>query len=133
MEHRNIAKFELCAFVSDNSPNAMAMILHPSEGEDFMITTSVAAAADIAQRLTEALQQIAKELKGGVSAPRSPELVVKYNAVQMHTDQGLAVAILLEGDRSKAPFYGIQNQTDARRFAALLTVAAESDAPKRAN
>lgn len=126
MDHRNIARFELCSFVADDSENAMSVIAHPKEGEPFMISFPVATGADIAQRLTEALQQIAKELQGSVSANVSPEGLVRYGVIPRKSDQDHPIELLIEGDRQRSPFLVALTRTDARRMGAMLMAEAEA-------
>lgn len=131
MDHRNVREFRLGGFVGDDSPNAMGMIMKDDHGEEFMITTSLAIAGQMSVQIEAALKQLAKD-GHVVSVPSVPERIVRYNAVAMHTDEGPAVEVLMEGDRSN-PLHGIMTQTDARRLSALLSIAAESSGPKRAN
>lgn len=131
MEHKNIRKFTLCSFVSDDSPNATAAILTTDAGEEFMITTSLAIAGEIAVKFGAALQQAAKEGQR-TQLPRVPERVVRYDATRDEGEQ-TAVLVVLEGDRSPSAFLGAMTPTDARRLGAKLMAEAESSSPKRAN
>jgi len=131
MDHKNIRNFKLCAFVNDNSPNAIAAILTMDTGDQFMITASLSIAGEISLRFREALQQATKE-GAHIQVPRSPERVLRYDATREAGDEP-AVHLFLEGDRSREAFLGALTLTDARRLGAKLMAEAESAGPKRAN
>lgn len=131
MDHKNIRNFKLCAFVNDDSPNAIAAILTTDTGDEFMITTSLTIAGEISLRFREALQQAVKE-GARVQVPRSPERVMRYDAIREAGDVP-AVHLFLEGDRSQEAFLGALTMTDARRLGAKLMAEAEPSGPMRAN
>jgi hypothetical protein len=124
IEHRNVRGFEFPAFVGDDSDNAFALIFVGRDGERFMVSMPRTIAAAIAEHLTAALQQLARE---GIPTETLaiPEQIVRYNARALRTQDGqAAVEMLLVGNRSARPFHSLQNQTDAKRLAYLILTAA---------
>jgi hypothetical protein len=131
MDHKNVRKFKMCAFVADDSPNAIAAILTTDAGEEFMISTSLAIAGEIAVNFGAALQQAARE---GQQTPiqRLPERILRFDAKREEGEETV-VMIVLEGNRSPSAFLGAMTPTDARRLGAKLMSEAVSPVPRRAN
>lgn len=133
MDHRNIKKFELTAFIpGDDSHNAWAAIVTTESGDQMLLSFSLVVAGQIFGQIEAAMQQVTQEGKR-VEIPSIPERVMAYNAVPMNTDAGLLVEILVQGDQSPRAFHGVMQPTAARSLAALLLGSAESSGPRRAN
>jgi hypothetical protein len=132
MDHKNIRGFQLTAFVpGDDSDNAWAAIVTDANGGQMLLSFPLTVAATIFAQLEAAMKQIARE-GADIPVPAIPEKVLRYNAAPLKSDGENLVEILIVGDRSQ-PLHCFQNQTDARRFSALLSAAAESSGPRRAN
>jgi hypothetical protein len=61
MDHKNIVSCHLTAFAGDESRNAFAMIVEAAEGETFTLSMPRTVALQVAEQLTAALLQLARD------------------------------------------------------------------------
>lgn len=125
MDHIKIEEFELAAFLADESDNAVALIAHPKERDEFMLAFPVVAAAELHGQLGAALESIGQQRGKPVPSPRIPERVARFSVREDQTRAGEKIVLmLLQGDRTMT-FFAAMPPIDARSLASELIAAAD--------
>jgi hypothetical protein len=131
VDSRIVASLEFINYVNaDGANSTMMAMFKDKDGKEFMLSMPFQAAADLATRFSEAFAQMQKQGKP-LKVPAIPERIQHYGATRVREFPG-EVLVTMDPDRSST-LLGRMQRDDARRLAALLTAAAEPEAPIRAN
>lgn len=123
--YQAVTRFDRLQVFDEEAGKQLLLVFEGIGGSASLLKIPLQVAAEVHALIGSAL---AAEAKAGrpVKLNQPPERILRYNAAPGIFDDQQAVMVLLDGDASPQPFFGVMKPDDAKSLGAVLMQAATS-------